>query len=86
MNSSTVVGELTLGTRVMKEELIACSSTLPLKKSKQSWYISSLIIFQHFLKKTPLKPSGPGALIEGIFFMTLSISCLVKGPWIDCKY
>ncbi|KAL6615169.1 hypothetical protein ACP70R_037439 [Stipagrostis hirtigluma subsp. patula] len=33
----------------------------------------------HFLKKKPLKPSGPGALSFGMFLTTLSISSLEKG-------
>lgn len=34
---------------------------------------------QHFLKKTPLKPSGPGRWSGGISFKALSISSLEKG-------
>jgi hypothetical protein len=64
---------------VMKELLIASRLTLPAKKSLLSWYMSSLMICQHFLKNMPLKPSGPGALSMGICLTTLSISSLVNG-------
>jgi hypothetical protein len=41
--------------------------------------MSSLIMFQHILRNSLLKPSGPGALFEGSFMTSLSMSSFVKG-------
>jgi hypothetical protein len=64
LKSFSVVGLVTLGTRVMKELFMACRSTIPLKKSVQTSYISFLIMCQHFLINRPLNPSEPGDKIH----------------------
>jgi len=51
---------------------------LPLKKSKHKVYMSSFIMFQHFFIKSPLKPSGPGALSGGMCLITSSMSRVEK--------
>lgn len=77
--SLTVVGVGIFGMRVMKELLMLCKSRVLVAKSEQSLMISSLIMCQHFLKKTPLNPSGPGAWSNGISLRTALISSIVKG-------
>jgi hypothetical protein len=70
LNLFIIVGQITLGTRVMKELLIACRCTTPLKKSMHISYISFLMMGQHFLINIPLKPSGLGALSQDIVLTT----------------
>jgi hypothetical protein len=84
LKSFSVVGLVTLGTRVM-ELFMACRSTIPLKKSIQTSYISFLIMCQHFLINRSLNPSGPGTLSPGIVLTIMSMSSLVKGSAILCK-
>ena len=40
---------------------------------------SSLIISQHALKKAPVNPSGPGALLDGMELIVFFISSCEKG-------
>ena len=68
----------TFGTRMMKDPLILSKLILHSKKSRQRAQKSFFIKGQHFLMKSPLKPSRPRALLVGSLLIKESISSLVK--------
>jgi hypothetical protein len=51
-----------------------------LKKEVKSAEMSARIMGQHFLKNSPVKPSGPGALSKGSWHIACQISPSEKGP------
>jgi hypothetical protein len=63
----------------MREALMLSKFKLPFPKSLQSLITSSFMIGQHFLKKAPLKPSGPGAWSDDMSLRTTEISSKEKG-------
>ena len=78
--SVTRMASAFFGSRIILAEF---SSSKPWEFSINMLFIatmtSSLIISQHFLKKTPVKPSGPGALSDGMECIVTLISSCVNG-------
>jgi len=72
--SSGVIALSYLGVKEIKDELSTFNIVLLFLDSSTTFRISCLTIFQHALKKSTLKPSGPDTFPFYISLMTSLIS------------
>ena len=73
LNLSGEVAFSYLGIKAMKDSLSTFKTVLNFRESSTTSIISCFTILQHALKKSTLKPSGPGAFPLCISVMTSSI-------------
>ena len=80
LKSVILVASVFLGRRIMEAEF---SHSKPwafnVNKLFMAAITSSLMVSQQALKKAPVKPSGPGALSEGMAYTMFFISSWEKG-------